>query len=124
VVGGIGGAGEEEDAGGVLVEPVDELGASGRIEGQRIEQAIEMALGLGAALGREAGGLVDDDRGAIAVDDEALGELGLVCGERRAFALGAGSCGLDALGGGDADDVRRACHRHGAGPSAPSARRC
>jgi hypothetical protein len=64
------------------------LGLSSRVIAQRIEQAVDMIVRLGAALRREAGRLVDDDRLGIAVDDEAFGEFLLLCGELRADGPG------------------------------------
>ena len=66
---------------------------------QPVEQPIEMVLGLGAALGGEAGRLVDDDRGRILVDDEAADELDLVLGQRLALALRPGGGLLSPCGG-------------------------
>ena len=42
-------------------------GRSVEFEAQPVEQRIDMALGVGAALHREAGGLVDDQRPVVAV---------------------------------------------------------
>jgi hypothetical protein len=56
---------------------VDELGSrSSALEAQRIEQAVDMLLRLGAALRGEAGRLVDDDRLRIAMDDQAFLRIG------------------------------------------------
>ena len=51
--------GEQQDARRVLVEPVDELGPRRVRLDETVEQPIEMDLGLGPALGGEAGRLVD-----------------------------------------------------------------
>ena len=64
---------EREDAGGVAVEPVDEPGPGGPLAPGR-EQAVDVLEGLGAALDRQAGGLVEDEDIRVLVEHEAAGE--------------------------------------------------
>ncbi len=52
------GARDQENARGVLVEPVHQARPLGAVEAQGVEQAIDMAPGLGAALRRQPGRLV------------------------------------------------------------------
>ena len=57
------GAGDQQDARGVLVEPVDQARARLVSPCEGVEQAVDMAVRAGAALGGEAGRLVEHDRG-------------------------------------------------------------
>ena len=68
---------------------MDEAGAGAALEG--IEQEIDVFEGAAAALRGEAGGLVEDDRGGIAVDDHRVGLFDL--------RLGQGFAGADAAAG-------------------------
>ena len=56
--GDAGRAGQDEDAGGVTVEAVDESRALGAAEPECVQQAVEMPGDSGAALDGEAGGLL------------------------------------------------------------------
>jgi hypothetical protein len=81
-------AGDQQDARGVLVEPVDKPRA-GRavILDKGIEQAVDMLGGLAAALRGEAGGLVEHDRGGRLADHH-IACLGDLFGRERAGAGG------------------------------------
>ena len=80
---------------------------SWRLVPQRIEQAVDVLGRLGAALRREAGGLVEDERLQILVDNHVAGEGDLVVAPGCAFALGACFLGTSGFGGGDAERLAR-----------------
>jgi hypothetical protein len=114
---------------------VDELGAVALVVGEAVEQAVEMGVGPGAALGGEAGRLVDDDGLGIAVDDDLVDESDLVLAQPRPFRLrlGRGRRGAGGLGGRNPDrlagldPIARSgalARRSAAARSGPSARRC
>ena len=74
---------QQDHPAGILVEPVDQLGPRFRIKGQRVEQAIEMSRGLAAALCRQSGRLVDDNRRLVLVNNQFPGEIDLVLRQVR-----------------------------------------
>jgi hypothetical protein len=84
----VGRARDQQHARRILVEPVDQFWPALRLELDAIEQTIDMALGLGAALRREAGILVEHDRGTIAVDHHLLDILLVLRAQRRTLLLG------------------------------------
>ena len=65
---------------------MDQLGPPLRLEGERVEQAVDMRGGLGAALRREAGGLVEHQRGIVLVDHHFARERHFILGEGGALA--------------------------------------
>ncbi len=67
-----GGAGDDENAARVLVEPMDEPRALGIAKAQGVEQPVEMPLGAGSALDREARRFVERDNGIVAMQDRRL----------------------------------------------------
>ncbi len=67
--GGAGGAGDEQRARRILVEPVDEFGPAFLIVPERIEQPVDMVFGLGSTLSRESRRLVEDQGRRILVND-------------------------------------------------------
>ena len=79
---------DQEDARGVLVEPVDEARAGGTFARKGIEQAVDVVRDAAAALRCEAGRLVEDDRGAVLFYDHRLGLGDLFGAERRADGRG------------------------------------
>ena len=80
-------AGHQQDAGGILVEPVDEAGALFLAFFHiGIEQTVDMVERVGPALSGEAGGLVDDQR-ALGLRHQHVGRL-------FAFGLGQFALGL------------------------------
>ena len=99
VGGAAGGAGNQQDAGGILVEPVDQARARA-VSGKGIKQPIDMLLGAGAALRREARRLVEYDGGAVLRQHHRLGQGDLVFGKclarGRARAFGCGAARRDA----------------------------
>ncbi len=103
--GGARGAGEQQCARRILVEPVDQFGPPLGLELERVEQPVDMLEGLGAALRREAGRLVEHDRLRILVDHHLARECGLIVAERGAVRLGLGGAGLDRFGRGHADHL-------------------
>ncbi|KIU01456.1 hypothetical protein QU38_01535, partial [Staphylococcus aureus] len=74
----------------------DELGPALRLELERVEQAVDMLGGLGAALGGEARRLVEHQRRLVAVAHQAAGDVDLLVAELDALALRPG--GLFDLG--------------------------
>src|SRR5436190_7507800 len=58
----------------VLVEAVDELGAAA-VVANPVEEAVEMLRRLGSALRREAGRLVEHERGGVLVNHHVADEL-------------------------------------------------
>ena len=80
-------AGDQQRARRVLVEPVDQLGPRAALVGEPVEQPVEMLVGLGPALRREARRLVEHERVRILVDDHLADELGFLVGQRLALAL-------------------------------------
>ena len=65
--------GDEQHAGGVAVEPMDEHGPIALPVGERLEHAVDVALRPRAALDREAIGLVEDEDVAILVTGSSRG---------------------------------------------------
>src|SRR6478736_3269302 len=61
-------AAEHQAAGGILVEPVCERGRAWQPEPQRVEMVLEAQAALGAAMHREACGLVDYQHQSVAVE--------------------------------------------------------
>src|SRR5690606_25163287 len=98
------GARDEQDARGVLVEPVDEARARLVVAMVGVEQAVDMVEGAGAALGGEAGRLVEHERGLGLADDHRPGLLDLRRSQLAALrpglaALAAGRHAHDLAGG-------------------------
>ena len=77
---------DQQDARGVLVEPVDQPRAGLVISGEGIEQAIDMIERAAAALRGEARRLVENDCGAILGNHHRLGPRDLFGIERLADA--------------------------------------
>jgi hypothetical protein len=75
---GVGGEGQDQEAAGVEVEAVDHEDGSGFGTGEQAGQVVAVALGGGR--GEQAGGLVDDQDVAVAVDHGVGGERLLVPG--------------------------------------------
>ena len=91
LAGGAGGAGEQQDAGGVAVEAVDQAGAVFGAEAQRVQHGVEVAGDAGAALDRQAIGLVEDQDVVVLVDYRVLQVLGIVRVDRGGwFGCGRG----------------------------------
>jgi len=86
MAGRTGAARDQQSARRVLVEPVDELGPRTLLVGEPVEQPVEMLVGLGPALGREAGRLVEHERMGIVVDHHVAHELRFVVGQLLALA--------------------------------------
>ena len=81
-------AGEQENAAGVAVEPVDETGRLRRVEAERVEHRVEVTGDAAAALHRQAGRLVERDHVAVAVDDRRLHHVDIRLVHRRQGAAG------------------------------------
>jgi hypothetical protein len=79
-----GGLAKEEDAGGVAVEPVDQPGPLQPFA-PGAEQAVDVVTGLGAALHRQARGLVQRQHLVVLVEHQRAGEGGVT--RRDALAL-------------------------------------
>ena len=62
---------------------MDEARALGRLEAQRVEQRVDMALGVGAALDRETGRLVDDNRPIVAIEHGVAQQRGILRPQAR-----------------------------------------
>ena len=98
-----------QDAAGILVEAVDQFGPVAVVVGQPVEQAVEMLVGLGPALRREARRLVEHHPVAAARDHH-VADIGLlVVGQRHDHPrrTTARTFGGRRLGGGDAQDLAR-----------------
>ena len=78
---------QQQNARGVLVEPVHQFRATGPVEDQRIEQTVDMFGGRGAALRRQPRRLVDHNGLRVAVDHQTLGKGNLVFAQRRARSV-------------------------------------
>ncbi len=74
-------AGDQQDARGILVEPVDQPWARAVLR-IGIEQPVDMGIGPAAALGGKARRLVEHDRGAVLGNDHAFGQRQLLRGQR------------------------------------------
>ena len=96
-------AGDQEDARGILVEPVDQPRARA-IRRIGIEQAIDVLERAAAALRGKARRLVKHDRGAVLGDHHRIRQCQLFFGQRLALAGLALGC---VAAGGDADDLSR-----------------
>ena len=79
---------QEEQAGGVPVQAVDQAGAVFGAEAQGVEQAIYVVGDAGAALDRQAVGFVERNQGVVFVDDQALEVPGLRWVRLGGFANG------------------------------------
>ena len=99
--------GDQEDAAGVLVEPVNQLGSLFILPRQPAEQAVEMLAGLGPALRRQARRLVEQKPVATVIDLHRLDQLGLLIGQFDQRAPGAKFFLVLGLGGGNADRLAR-----------------
>src|SRR5581483_5352024 len=80
------GAGDQQQPRGILVEAMDQPWPIGIAEAQRVEHAVDMALGAAAALHREPRRLVERDHPVVAMDDELLDLGRLAIGNRRPLA--------------------------------------
>src|SRR6185437_1041022 len=83
---GGGAARQHQHARGVAIEPMDEARALLGIEAQCVEQPVQMALGVGAALDGKAVRLVDDDEVVVLVQHGAADHLEVARPGRRRLA--------------------------------------
>ena len=97
---------DQQHAAGILVEPVDEARAGFVTLHEGIEQPVDMAVGLAAPLGGEAGRLVEDDRGLGLLDHHRARLLALFLGQLAAAGRG---LGLGRVAGRDAQHLP--CHQ-------------
>ena len=78
--------GDEQAARGVLVEPMNEARALAVSVAQRLEHAVDMAHGAGAALHREPHRLVEHQHVGVFVERERLEERAIFLRRRRIIA--------------------------------------
>ena len=86
------GAGDQQGARRILVEPVHQLGPPLALISQRIEQAVDMIDGAATALCRQPGRLVEHEARIVLVDDKALRKRDFVIGQVGNGALGPLRC--------------------------------
>ena len=82
------GAGDQQQAGRVLVEAMDQPRPLLEAEAQGVEHAVDMPLGARAALHREARRLVERDHPVVAMDHQALDLLRVAVGQARLGGFG------------------------------------
>ena len=80
---GLSGARDQQQAGRILVEPMDQPRPLLEAEAQRVEHAVDMPLGARTALHREAGRLVEGDHPVVAMDHQALDLSRVPVGDQR-----------------------------------------
>ena len=72
-LGGLPGAGDQQQAAGILVEAMDQPRPLLEAEAQRVEHAVDVPLRAGPALHRQPRRLVEDDDVIVAMDHQATG---------------------------------------------------
>ena len=65
-------ASQHEAAGGILVEPVGQHRRPRQAESQAVERGFQIGAALGAAMHRQAGGLVDHQHQPVAMEHAGL----------------------------------------------------
>src|SRR6266566_5814461 len=86
-------ASQHETAGGVAIEPMSEYGRPRQAESQRVEGGFQIGAALGAAMHRQARGLVDHQHQPVAMEYACLdllrGQFGNFDRSVETFAHGA-----------------------------------
>ena len=97
LAGGAGGAGKQQHAGGVAVESVDEARPVLGAEAKRVQHPVKVAGDAGAALHRQAVGLVNRQDLVVLVDDcvlQVLGVVGVCFADGSRFGRGVSNGGM------------------------------